>query len=177
MGLDLFVRRGYAATRISDIADAAGMSAGLLFHYFESKQSLYEELVRSGLARASAAVSVADTSDPMAYFEGLAATLINQFRTNPSVARMFVLISRAQADAVLDDDLVRRATRDNLRNTATLIEAGQRVGVIRRGDPLALSVAFWGAIEGIAHLVVADEATSWPEAEWIVDILRVRDGV
>ncbi|MEN6339070.1 MAG: helix-turn-helix domain-containing protein, partial [Clostridiaceae bacterium] len=33
-GLDLFVKKGYTATKIKDIADQVGMSLGLLFHYF-----------------------------------------------------------------------------------------------------------------------------------------------
>lgn len=38
-GLDLFIRKGYAATKISDIAEHVGMSVGLLFYYFESKDT------------------------------------------------------------------------------------------------------------------------------------------
>ena len=41
--LDLFVKKGYAATKITDIAEKVSMSVGLLFHYFESKEKLYEE--------------------------------------------------------------------------------------------------------------------------------------
>ena len=37
VGLDLFVRKGYAATKTQDISQEAGMSEGLLFHYFASK--------------------------------------------------------------------------------------------------------------------------------------------
>ena len=42
VALDLFVKKGYAATKITDIAEKASMSVGLLFHYFESKEKLYE---------------------------------------------------------------------------------------------------------------------------------------
>ena len=35
--LRLFVRKGYAGTKVGDIAEAVGMSTGLMFHYFESK--------------------------------------------------------------------------------------------------------------------------------------------
>lgn len=38
-GLDLFIRKGYSATKIKDIAEHVGMSVGLLFHYFESKEN------------------------------------------------------------------------------------------------------------------------------------------
>lgn len=47
--LELFVTKGYAATKITDIAKSANMSRGLMFHYFESKEKLYEELIRMGL--------------------------------------------------------------------------------------------------------------------------------
>ena len=48
-GLDLFIRKGYVATKISDIAAQVGMSVGLLFHYFQSKENLYEELIKYGI--------------------------------------------------------------------------------------------------------------------------------
>jgi len=47
--LELFVSKGYAATKITDIAKSVNMSRGLIFHYFESKEKLYEELIRMGL--------------------------------------------------------------------------------------------------------------------------------
>lgn len=49
-GLDIFMRKGYASTKISDIAEQVGMSVGLLFHYFESKAKLYEELITIGIS-------------------------------------------------------------------------------------------------------------------------------
>ena len=48
--LDLFIRKGYTATKISDISQAVGMSVGLLFHYFSSKENLYEELIKIGMS-------------------------------------------------------------------------------------------------------------------------------
>ena len=48
-GLELFVKKGYKATKITDIASELNMSVGLLFHYFKSKEELYYELVRLGV--------------------------------------------------------------------------------------------------------------------------------
>lgn len=176
VGLELFARQGYSATRVSDIADAAQMSTGLLFHYFPSKKHLYEELVRTGLARSSATVPTEHTGDALAYFSGVAATVIGGMRANRSVARMFVLISRADADAVLGDDVVSKATHDTLDRSATLIRSGQEAGAIRSGDPRALAIAFWGALQGAAQLVALDEDTPCPDPEWIVDLLRPAAG-
>lgn len=50
--LDLFVERGYAATRLEDVAHAAGVSKGTLYLYFDSKQALFAAVVREGLVPA-----------------------------------------------------------------------------------------------------------------------------
>ena len=46
--LELFEKRGYAETTMSDIADAAGVSIGLAYRYFDRKEglalALYEQL-------------------------------------------------------------------------------------------------------------------------------------
>jgi TetR/AcrR family transcriptional regulator len=44
--LDLFVERGYAATRLDDIASRAGVSKGTLYLYFANKEELFKALVR-----------------------------------------------------------------------------------------------------------------------------------
>jgi AcrR family transcriptional regulator len=47
--LDLFVERGYAATRLDDVAARAGVSKGTLYLYFSSKEELFEAVIRSGI--------------------------------------------------------------------------------------------------------------------------------
>lgn len=48
--LTLFVAKGYAATRLEDVARYAGVSKGTLFLYFESKEELFKAVVRQNLA-------------------------------------------------------------------------------------------------------------------------------
>ncbi|MDR2240951.1 MAG: TetR/AcrR family transcriptional regulator [Zoogloeaceae bacterium] len=48
--LALFVEKGYAATRLEEIADRAGVSKGTLYLYFESKEELFKAVVREGMA-------------------------------------------------------------------------------------------------------------------------------
>jgi AcrR family transcriptional regulator len=47
--LDLFVERGYAATRLDDVAKRAGVSKGTVYLYFPSKEELFKAVVREGL--------------------------------------------------------------------------------------------------------------------------------
>jgi TetR/AcrR family transcriptional regulator, cholesterol catabolism regulator len=43
---DLFAERGFAATTVREIADAAGILSGSLYHHFDSKEAMVEELLR-----------------------------------------------------------------------------------------------------------------------------------
>jgi TetR/AcrR family transcriptional regulator len=47
--LDLFVAKGFAATRVEEVAAKAGVSKGTLFLYFKSKEDLFEAVVRENI--------------------------------------------------------------------------------------------------------------------------------
>lgn len=47
--LDLFVERGYAATRLDDVASRAGVSKGTLYLYFTNKEELFKAVVRENV--------------------------------------------------------------------------------------------------------------------------------
>ena len=48
--LDLFVEKGFAATRVDEVAARAGVSKGTLFLYFPSKEELFKAVVRQNIA-------------------------------------------------------------------------------------------------------------------------------
>lgn len=48
--LDLFVEKGYAATRVEEVASLAGVSKGTLFLYFASKEELFKAVVREHIS-------------------------------------------------------------------------------------------------------------------------------
>lgn len=170
-GLDLFVRRGYNATKISDIAAEVHMSVGLLFHYFESKEKLYEELIRLGLEGTK---SFADFNPekPIRFFQE-AATAIFSYLKEPFVAKMFVLMSQAylnEAAPATVKELVNQV--NNIQYSIPIIEAGQKLGEIKQGNSYALSSAFWSSIQGIAEEVAVSPGAPIPEADWVVDIIK-----
>ena len=47
--LDLFVERGFAATRLDDVAARAGVSKGTLYLYFESKEALFKAVIEEAI--------------------------------------------------------------------------------------------------------------------------------
>ena len=47
--LDEFCEKGFAATRVEDVAARAGVAKGTIYLNFKDKQALFEELIRSTL--------------------------------------------------------------------------------------------------------------------------------
>lgn len=47
--LDEFSARGFAATRLDDVAKRAGVAKGTIYLYFADKESLFQEIIRSNL--------------------------------------------------------------------------------------------------------------------------------
>lgn len=172
ISLDLFIRKGYNATKMSDIAEKAEMSMGLFFHYFESKEKVYEELVMRGLTGTQYSMEF-NKEDPLVFFQTAASMVLEMLKEKPDSAKIFVLMEQAQhneyAPQVVKEMLLKV---DNIQMSIPLIEEGQRNGTIREGNPEALANAFWCSIQGIAQQLALHPNTPHPEANWIVDILR-----
>jgi AcrR family transcriptional regulator len=47
--LGLFVEKGFAATRLEDVAARAGVSKGTLYLYFDSKEALFKTVIQEGI--------------------------------------------------------------------------------------------------------------------------------
>ena len=47
--LELFVEKGFAATRLDDVAARAGVSKGTLYLYFDSKEALFKAVIQEGI--------------------------------------------------------------------------------------------------------------------------------
>jgi len=69
--LDLFVEKGFAATRSEEVAVRAGVSKGTLFLYFPSKEELFKAVVRENLSG-----RFAEWEDEFRNFEGTTAEMV-----------------------------------------------------------------------------------------------------
>lgn len=172
VALDLFIKKGFAATQIADIAKGANMSTGLLFHYFDSKESLYVTLVKLGLQGTKAPLKI-DRGEPIAFFTKFVEELFQYAAQQPMTAKMFVLMRQAQrlGDVPESANLI-AAQVDTMKQSIEVIEAGQKNGTIKAGNPAVLASAFWYSIQGIMEQYAQDNSVPLPQADWIVDIIR-----
>ena len=71
--LDLFVERGFSATRLDDVAKRAGVSKGTLYLYFDSKEDLFKAVIREGYV-----APIMEAEQLIDSFEGSTADLIHE---------------------------------------------------------------------------------------------------
>ncbi|MEJ7806644.1 MAG: TetR/AcrR family transcriptional regulator [Telluria sp.] len=69
--LDLFVERGFASTRLEDVARLAGVSKGTLYLYFTNKEELFKAVVRENIVPA-----LGEAEDIISTFDGHSADLM-----------------------------------------------------------------------------------------------------
>ncbi len=173
IGLDLFITKGLHATKISDIANEVGMSTGLMFHYFQSKEALYNELVNIGLSNSSFNINEFKGS-PLEFFETITSTIFNSVSESKYLAKMFVFMFQAASNELITIEVRDKIKWDNIKATEKIIIQGQKEGTIKEGNPTALASAFWFSIYGICQSVLIDEKLPCPESKWIVDIIKAR---
>ena len=69
--LDLFVERGFTATRLDDVARRAGVSKGTLYLYFDSKEDLFKAVIREGYV-----TRITEFAEKMKEYQGSSAELV-----------------------------------------------------------------------------------------------------
>lgn len=74
--LELFVEKGFAATRLEDVAQRAGVSKGTVYLYFDSKEDLFKAVIRSGMVRA-----IEEAERRVAAYSGSASDLLRELYT------------------------------------------------------------------------------------------------
>lgn len=173
VSLDMFVRRGYHGTTTRDIAEACGISTGLMFHYFASKEQLYLELLKTASVGVNMAGGIAPDASPIETFTRMAEFIVGSFHDGFTV-KMFLLIKQALAGDFLTGEMRRVIDHDMdlMHAVIPLIEEGQRRGEIRRGDALTLSVCFFSCIQGVAENAACYPELPLPGGEMIVSVLR-----
>jgi AcrR family transcriptional regulator len=137
---ELFAERGFAATTVREIGDAAGILSGSLYHHFDSKESMADELVHELLDRVLAAYRriAATNDDPERALRGLVHEAFSAIATDRATVAVMVnewnLFTQYPRFAYL-----RGIEEETERLWVSVIERGVAAGVFRAGlDPRML---------------------------------------
>ena len=144
----VLARQGFHATRVSDIADEAGVAYGLVYHYFNSKDDVLNELFIERWSLLLAAIEEADRTgaDPREKLGAVARFIFDSYRHDPELMKVIIVEVTRAANSFGKTHLeeIRRA----YESIAKIVADGQASGAFR-GDvaPMFASMSFYGAIE------------------------------
>jgi AcrR family transcriptional regulator len=139
--LSCFARTGYDATRIRDIAQAAGVSEGALYRHFASKEDLARELHRQSMSLFGEELLAASRRDtPLESLRAMAARVLSLYRERPA-AFVFALVQAPPAAlaSMPADDLP-------IDIIASVIEHARAVVSVRDGDARVLASCYLGCL-------------------------------
>jgi AcrR family transcriptional regulator len=143
----LFAARGYEATSVQQIVEAAGVTKGALYHHFTSKDDLLYEVYHHVLAEQTRRLEEI-ANGPGDAAQRLAAVVGDVIQT--SAANLDQLIVFFRSMHLLPDEqqqTVRAERRRYHLRVRRLVEEGQRSGVFTADVPADLAVHFiYGAI-------------------------------
>jgi TetR/AcrR family transcriptional regulator, fatty acid metabolism regulator protein len=153
----VFARQGFHATRVSDIADEAGVAYGLVYHYFRSKDEVLNELFVERWSLLLVAIEEADSigGSPREKLAAVAAFIVDSYRHDPELMKVIIVEVTRAANSFGRTHLpeIRRA----YESIAKIVEDGQAVGAFRADvAPMFASMSFYGAIEQLLSSWIFD---------------------
>jgi TetR/AcrR family transcriptional regulator, cholesterol catabolism regulator len=129
---ELFAEKGYRATTVREIADAAGILSGSLYHHFDSKESIGDEILSGFMSEVLAdyQAAAASADGPRAVLEQIVRS------TSRTLSRHRAALAMLQNDwsyfaAAPRFAYLRRALRDIERIWITQLELGIQAGAFR----------------------------------------------
>jgi AcrR family transcriptional regulator len=174
----VFGRKGLAAARISDIAGEAGVSVGLVHHYFESKGALFSELIRNLMDAATQvpALAAKQPGTPLAKLRWYVEVMLAGMKQSPDSV---MLVWQAQGGAVSEElrNLVRDRGQASIRQVAELIAAAQASGEALPGDPQLLALHLISLAQGLAaQMALGPVPEGYPSVELAMRLVSRQGG-
>jgi AcrR family transcriptional regulator len=176
--LKLFALKGLGATKITDIVRESGMSQGLLYHYFQSKEEIFVELIRHALEGMNAAARKLEELPltPAEKIDKAVTELLRGMSENEDFARYFLLVAQAnfsEAIPVEAKTLIQKESDAPYEVMTRIMRAGQREGTIKKHSADDLALVFWVLMKGFAlHKAARGSRFEAPDTRVLLDFFR-----
>lgn len=160
----VFAQRGFAGTRMSDVAKAAGLATGTLYNYFDNRDALLSSLIEQrmdNLVIEVSAVGVAGVGQPTrAVLEEMVRASFAHFQRHRA---LFTVVLGSAGISGKQMPLARRcvdAQRNFFAPYASVLERAIAAGELRVDVPLSLLIGILtGSAHGVVRVWMAEEDT------------------
>jgi AcrR family transcriptional regulator len=177
-GLLLFARKGLAATGVTEIAREAGVSLGLLYHYYASKEDLFSALVNMAVQKANEALEGIGQEELSAAdkISKISQMVCGVLQRENKTAYFFLLLVQAGLAAMYPENQLYGLPASGdmgvpFRFMQNLISTGQAQGTVKAGDTLQLTLLYWAAFHGLCLYKITMRGFIAPEAAQMDSIL------
>lgn len=157
----VIARRGARGLRVEELATEAGVSAGLIYYYFDGRADLLRSTLVHVDDRAGEYTAPAAGRPAGSVVEALADSLAGEIQDDPAVRENSAVWGELRASAWFDDtvrETVRRLTDRWVQAVAGEIERGRADGTIARSvDARAAAERLTALVEGVSGRWLAGE--------------------
>jgi AcrR family transcriptional regulator len=131
--MEEFIARGFAATRLDDIARRAGVAKGTIYLHFKDKESMFEELIRTAIvplvSRMQGPTPAFSTVRDL--IEGFALNFIREVATTRRGDIVRLIVSEGPRFPSIADFYYREVVSKGLAGMRAMIELGIARGEIK----------------------------------------------
>ena len=159
-----FIARGFAATRLDDIAKRAGVAKGTIYLHFKDKESMFEELIRTAIVPLVGRLAGPPpaTGSIRDMIERVALNFIQEIVSTPRADIVRLIIAEGPRFPAIADFYYREVISRGLAGMRALIELAIARGEIRQKElanfpqimvaPAIVAVIWKGLFEGHSPL-------------------------
>jgi TetR/AcrR family fatty acid metabolism transcriptional regulator len=146
----VFAKKGFYATRVTEIAKAAGVADGTIYLYFKNKDDLLISIFEDRITKLIDVlkVEIGSTDDVSEKLRRIIALQLGSLDGHRSLAEV-VTVNLRQSSRLLKQYAAPLFTQ-YLEVVAGVIAEGQRDGVLRDDvHPFVVARSLWGALDGL----------------------------
>lgn len=149
--MECFIQKGYAHTRVDDIAKEAGLSKGGVYFHFPSKRDIFDALQESEIERTMNAVQEAHVSDSTTVMklQQLAYVLLTQFGTDEDHRRFLIVLGEMGIRNPEVRERIVRAHEIYLALITEQMKAGVDSGEMRKMNPAVAALILKLLMDGV----------------------------
>ena len=173
----VFAYKGFAATKMTDIATGAGVSYGLAYHYFANKETIFGELVEKAMNGAITVIQKAleGPGTPWERLRWLATQELDGLKHQPEYAMLVLQTLTTESAPEGLREMIQRKGVLYKKMLCQLIVEGQAAGQVVQGDPDRLATVYNACITGLAFDRLSErehDVANFPDVESVLRILK-----
>jgi AcrR family transcriptional regulator len=150
--LSLFARKGLAV-KVEEITEASGVSQGLMYSHYPSKDALIAELVRQATAISSKTILdiLRNDSGAAEKIKTISSLMCRMFSDAPIGIDYFMFMAQVGVSGfkVPETSFYSEELPNPVESLARIIVQGQAEGSAVDGVPFQLAVFYWAVIQGL----------------------------